>query len=457
MDILSSSYWIEDISLGPICQPAAGNGRADIIIIGGGFSGLWTALELKKEAPDIRVVLFEKYFCGQGPSGRNGGIVYDLWEKLPLLLKYLPEDKALALANHAEKVIRETPDVLREQGVDADFVQKGALHISTSSFHDNRAKDKIALLKKFNKEEAAIALSEREVAVLARSPRFRGAVLYPGVFTMHPAKLVQGLRELALREGVEIFEGTSVEKLDSKKGLVNLRVSGGFSWQADRVLLANGCPDEKISSNQITVSSSHMVVTEPVPDVLRATGWIGGEAITDERNTVHYMRTTKDKRIAFGLGAGKIEPYGKGYQVDKGQIEVVIRDLLSFFPGLVDRKITFGWGGPIDISPTHLPFIREQEEGVWQIGGYTGAGAGMSIIFTPILARVMLESSDPLARLLPPETPLLPPDPIKTWAGRLVRRAMLNKEEAEEREQQPSWLSRAIVGFPEKIGIHLGR
>jgi glycine/D-amino acid oxidase-like deaminating enzyme len=451
------SYWIDEAELKRECPRLDKNGKSDIAIVGGGFSGLWTALALRERSKDTSIVIFEADFCGSGPSGRNGGIVYDLWEKFPLLLRYFSEEYSLALAEHAQEVVKSIPLFIEKNGIDADYVHKGALHISTSRFHDNKTDEKIKKLHELGKEEVSIKLSEREIATLALSPRFRGGTLYPGVFTIQPAKLIKGLRRVALESGIEIFEDTTVDGIKEGKEYNDIYLNEGLRWKADKVLVASGCPEKKLSKSNITVSSSHMVITEPVPDVLEGCNWTGGEAITDERNTVHYMRTTNDGRIAFGLGAGEIQPYGRSYSVDMKQIRTVERDLYSFFPSLLGRKVVAAWGGPIDISPTHLPLIKEGSSGIYQVGGYTGAGVGMSAVLAPILASRILDTGEEISNLLPPKARPLPPDPVRTWAGSFVRRAMLNKEESEERGVKPSLWSRAVTAVPEKIGIHIGR
>ncbi len=112
--------------------------------------------------------------------------------------------------------------------------------------------------------------------------------------------------------------------------------------------------------DRLTVTSSHIVLTEPVPDVLEEVGWTGDECITDCRTMLHYFRTTPDGRIAFGLGGGRISFNGGLHgrvEVDREVVDLAAERLRAYFPGLEGRRITHAWGGPIDVSPTHLPLV----------------------------------------------------------------------------------------------------
>src|SRR5262249_53929480 len=130
--------------------------------------------------------------------------------------------------------------------------------------------------------------------------------------------------------------------------------------------------------DRLTVASSHIVLTEPVPDVLEEIGWTGGECITDSRALVHYFRTTPDGRTAFGWGGGGTAMGARiqgRAEVDAAAVAAVAADLLDYFPGLRGRRITHAWGGPIDASPTHLPMVRSLPAGrVFVAAGYTGNG-----------------------------------------------------------------------------------
>jgi glycine/D-amino acid oxidase-like deaminating enzyme len=206
-----------------------------------------------------------------------------------------------------------------------------------------------------------------------------------------------------------------------------------------------------------------MVLTEPVPDVLEAIGWTGGECITDSRHLVHYFRTTPDGRIAFGWGGGRVVPGARldgRAELDDEVIAQVERDLVRFFPRLTGRSIEHAWGGPIDVSPTHLPVVGGFDSGrIHYAFGYTGNGVGPSHMVGRILASLALGRRDDPTRLAIVEPPpvRLPPEPLRYLGGTVVRAALLRRERLEEDGRRPDPVTRFVAGLPERIGIHIGR
>ncbi len=213
---------------------------------------------------------------------------------------------------------------------------------------------------------------------------------------------------------------------------------------------------------RLTVTSSHMVITEPVPDVLEQIGWTGGESITDLRAMIHYFRTTPDGRIAFGWGGGRVvrgaRTDGRA-EVDPSVIAAIERHLVRFFPALEGRRIAAAWGGPIDVSPSHLPVIDEIEPSIHCAYGFTGHGVAPSHMVARSLASLALDRRDAAAALayVAPPPLRVPPEPLRWLGGTVIRRAILRKETIEESGGHPGALTRLVAGIPERIGIHVGR
>ena len=195
--------------------------------------------------------------------------------------------------------------------------------------------------------------------------------------------------------------------------------------------------------NRLTVSSSHIVCTEPVPDVIEQLGWDGGEAITDGRALLHYTRTTRDGRIVFGWAGGRMaagaRPRGR-MEVDHQVVAQVRADLLRWFPQLAGRRMAHAWGGPIDVSPTHRPaIVGLRALPAWAAFGYTGNGVGPSHLFGRTLAALALDRRDPVTRLpfVDPPPRRVPPEPLRVAGAALIRRALVRKEAAEEAGRRP--------------------
>jgi glycine/D-amino acid oxidase-like deaminating enzyme len=200
-----------------------------------------------------------------------------------------------------------------------------------------------------------------------------------------------------------------------------------------------------------------------VPDVLEEIGWTGGECISDSRAMLHYFRTTPDGRIAFGWGGGEVAPggrVGRRAELDPALVGEVERHLVRFFPQLDGCEIAHAWGGPIDVSPTHLPVIGSLPgDRVHYMFGYTGNGVGPSHFIGRALASLALDRRDRWSRLplVEPRPSRVPPEPLRYVGGTIVRRALLRKERLEEQGRRADPLTLAIAGLPERLGIRIGR
>jgi glycine/D-amino acid oxidase-like deaminating enzyme len=207
-----------------------------------------------------------------------------------------------------------------------------------------------------------------------------------------------------------------------------------------------------------------MVITEPMPDVLEEVGWTGGECITDARTMLHYFRTTPDGRIAFGWGGGPVVPgarLGKRVDVDEGIVPEVERRLRRFFPAVEGRRIEHAWGGPIDVSPTHVPMVVALPgDRAFSALGYTGNGVGPTHLLGQILARLALGRRDELTALPvvePPRAFGVPPEPFRYVGGKIIREALIRVEDAQDAGRTPNPVAAFTASFPHRIGFHIGR
>ena len=215
---------------------------------------------------------------------------------------------------------------------------------------------------------------------------------------------------------------------------------------------------------RLSVTSSHIVLTEPVPDVLAELGWTGGECITDGRTLIHYFRTTRDGRVAFGWGGGRPAYGGRvdgRAELDADVAHDVRVHLRRIFPALANRRITHAWGGPIDVSPSHIPQLGTLPGAAVHFAfGYTGNGVGPSHLAGRILASLALDRRDALTRLPIVDSgpgALVPPEPLAFLGGLLVRSALVRRERVEEQGARADPITRAICSAPRAFGIHLAR
>ncbi|HEX6024075.1 MAG TPA: FAD-binding oxidoreductase [Solirubrobacter sp.] len=444
-------YWLEEA--GPVtpARALAGAERADVVVIGGGYTGMWTAWQLR--ARGASVVILEADVCGHGPSGRNGGFCETLWTQLPSLTERFGSERALALARASSESVRAIGAWCSEQGVDAWFTQAGYLLASTAPAHDAVIDEIVASAPRHQVR----ALDGAALRARCDSPRFRRGLEVPDDATVQPARLALGLRE-RLRD--VIYEHSRVVALRVGRGEVVAETAGG-SVRAGAAVLAVNAATRGIRPlrHRLSVTSSHIVLTEPVPDVLEAINWTGGECITDARTFVHYFRTTRDGRIAFGWGGGRVAPGARLHgrvEVDEEVAEETRRHLVAMFPQLEGRAITHAWGGPIDVSPSHLPQIGTLDGApVHYAFGYTGNGVGPSHLAGRILAALAVGEESDL--LLDHEPARVPPEPIAWVGGMIVRSAFLRKERLEETGRPVDPVTRAVAAAPRALGIHVAR
>jgi glycine/D-amino acid oxidase-like deaminating enzyme len=459
-------YWIEEAGEVEPRPPLAADVEADVLVVGGGYTGMWTAWYARQLEPEARIVLLESEpVCGHGPSGRNGGFCNAMWFSLASMRDRWGAAGALATAHAAQEAVDRVGRFCEEQRVDAWFRPAGYVQVSTAPAHDGAWQRALDACRELGVPEMLQSLSEEEVAERCKSPAFRAGAVSPTSATVQPARLALGLREKLIEAGVEIFESSPVCSFRETGDGVEAKTATG-SVRAGRGVLAIGSAAKGRHGplrGRLTVASSHIVLTEPVPDVLEEIGWTDGDCITDSRALLHYFRTTRDGRIAFGWGGGRIamgaRTRGRA-ELDAGVIAAAAEDLHAYFPALKGRRITHAWGGPIDASPTHLPSIRSlPHRRAFVAAGYTGNGVGPSNMVGRTLASLALDRQDDYTHLafVDAETPRIPPEPFHWLGGESIRYAIERKEEAELQHRQPGRVASAVAEIPKLIGFHIGR
>jgi glycine/D-amino acid oxidase-like deaminating enzyme len=448
-------WWLREA--GPVAPaPAlAGDERADVVVVGGGYVGLWTAWQLLERG--ARVAVLEDALCGHGPSGRNGGFCETLWTLLPRLRERFGAERALAACRASSESVAAIGAWCEAQGVDAWFTRAGYMMVSTAAAHDAVIDRVLAVAP----GDRVVALDGDAVRARCLSERFRRGLLVVDDATVQPARLALGLRARVVERGAAVFERSRVRALRVDGGGVVAETAGGRVRAGAAVLAVNAAARALPPlRSRLAVTSSHVVLTEPVGDVLEEIGWTGGECITDARTFVHYFRTTRDGRIAFGWGGGRpvvgARLNGRA-EVDAAVVEETRRHLFETFPALAGRRITHAWGGPIDVSPSHLPQVGTLAGApVHYAFGFTGNGVGPSHLAGRALAALAAGEQSPLA-LVDPAPPRVPPEPLAWLGGTAVRWAFLRKERLEEAGHPVDPLTRAVAAAPRALGIHVGR
>jgi glycine/D-amino acid oxidase-like deaminating enzyme len=459
-----TGWWLEEASaaLGapePVTGPV-GATTADVVVVGGGYLGMWAAWHVKELEPEARVVVLEAGVCGHGPSGRNGGFVSTLWDDLPTLRERVGDARAVETCRASERSVGGIAAWCETQGVDAWYVAAPTMYVATSDAQVGDWDRVARACREVGAPEEAVTVDEAEVRRRCASPLFRGGgMLLPRAANVQPARLALGLRRRLLERGVEIREGVRVRRLG--RDAVADTAAGPVRGKAAVLAVNSAAAGFAGHRRALAVASSHIVLTEPVPDVLGKLGWTGGESICDSRTMLHYLRATRDGRIVFGWGGGRMGFSGRPLRrldVDAGVVALVRRDLLRFFPLLEGRAVTHAWGGPIDVSPTHLPIFGSR--GAVHHGyGFTGNGVGPSYLGGEILARLALDRRDELTRLaiVEPDRKLFPPEPLRWAGGTAIRAALIRRDDAEDEGRRADPLSGFVATLPRRLGLHLPR
>jgi putative aminophosphonate oxidoreductase len=428
------------------------NVDADVCIVGGGYTGLWTALRIKEFQPDASVVLIDSDICGGGPSGRNGGFALSWWPKIETLKKRFGDEEALRLVKASEAAVAEIGAFCEREGVEAHFHQGGWLWTATSPAQVGSWEGAVAAAEAYGEHPFEV-LSAEEVQARTGSPVHLGAAFESSAATVQPALLARGMRRVALDRGIRIYERTPMVELDREQGVV--RTPSG-SIRAGAIVLALNAWAIKIKelSRALVVVSSDIVATAPMPEKLEETGWTGGEAISNCRLMVHYYRTTKDGRVAFGRGGGRLAFGGRvnsEFDRNDAQTEGLKKDLVRLVPAAAVVPITNDWGGPIDRTTDGLPFCGRLDGKVPIVygTGYSGNGVAPSVTFGKILASSALGVADEWsgAALNNGVPSRFPPEPVRFIGGLVVREAVRRKEGREDEGRSCDPVTGAVAGL----------
>ena len=443
--------------------PLAGELDVDVAIVGGGYTGLWTAWFLTERAPGARIAVLEQDICGGGPSGRNGGFVHGWWEQVGYLSGRYGADAALAIAHAADEVVDGIGAWCVDNNVDAWFTKAGYLRVNAFPQAVDDWGSTVDGLAALGEKDRLVPYDADEVQRICASPAFRGGLWMQTAASIQPARLARGLRRVLLERGVAIHEGTRVRSVRAGSRL-QVATDAGRVFADQAVLAINawasGWPGFR---SRLLTWGSYMIITEPIPDRLAALGWTGGELLSDSRFTISYFRTTPDGRIAFGAGvgaAGYDGRIGQSFTHDAKAIARVAANFRHLFPMLDDVRLVDAWGGPIDISGHRFPEIGSTHGGrVHFAHGFAGNGAGPSRLAGRILAELVDGRGAASVAELPfvgVRQPFLPPEPFRYVGARIIRESLIRVDDALDAGRRPSWLLRAIARIPRLLGYKLG-
>ncbi len=372
----------------------------DVAIVGGGFTGLWTARELLRRDPSLHVAVVEAHVCGFGASGRNGGWASALY----------PQAAATVIADHGRDAYDHLRHVLQhavgelgraaaEDDIDADFVHGGTLYAARTHAQVERLRAEVDHARQIGVSEADLAwLDREEFAERLTITGARGGTFSPHCARLNPARLVRGLATAVERLGATIYEGSPVTRIEpaDRHGDSVVATAHG-SLHAHYVVRATEgyTPTVARQRRRVVPLYSLMIATAPQStDFWESVGLAHYETFADARHVVIYGQRTSDDRIAFG---GRGAPYHFGSTVEArfdmndrvfGLLESTLQEL---FPGL-DAEVTHRWGGPLAMPRDHSPYVEiDHHRGLAAAGGYTGDGVVLSHVCATALADLIVD------------------------------------------------------------------
>ncbi len=397
------SHWHQETGIAPRRAPLPGDRTADVCIVGGGFTGLWTAYYLARARPDAEIVVLEREFAGFGASGRNGGWISDHFAGVrERMARTSGRDSVIAMQRELQATIDEILQVAADERIDADLIKPGVLSVARSAAQAARMHDTLALERAWGQGEAdLVELSAAQLEERLRISGARAALYSPHCARAQPAKLVSGLARAVSARGVTIHEGTAVTAIApgravSDRGTVRapvvLRCLEGFTASLD------GARRELLPLN------SAMIVTEPLSDDRWAQiGWDHAELLGDLAHAYMYAQRTADGRIALG---GRGIPYRFGSRTDRlGQTQAAtVRQLTTIlhamFPATVGATIDQAWCGVLGVRRDWTPTVGfDRADGLGEAGGYVGSGVSASNLAARALVDLVCGADSALTRL----------------------------------------------------------
>ncbi|RLL69119.1 FAD-dependent oxidoreductase [Streptomyces sp. Z26] len=455
-------YWLDEPDRRPAPLPALdGDERCDLLVVGGGYSGLWTALLAKERDPDRDVVLVEGRQVAWAASGRNGGFcAASLTHGLANGLARWPEEIA-RLEELGARNLDAIGATVERHGIDCDFERTGEIVLATRPHHVAELRDAVA-----DAEAAGLGgltfLDRDAVRAEVDSPAFLAGVLdRDGVAMLHPARLAWGLLRACREAGVRVHERTPALSLHTDPGAgaggpaVTVRTPRGSVRARQVALGTNAFPSlvRRLRPYLVPVYD-YALMTEPLSaDQRAALGWRGRQGLSDNANHFHYFRLTADDRVLWG-GYDVVYHYGSrirhAYDQRPETFERLARHFFETFPQLADVRFTHRWGGVIDTCSRFSPFFGTAHEGrVGYAVGFTGLGVGATRFGAEVVLDLLDGARTERTELrMVREKPLpFPPEPVRAAGVGLTQWAMRRADETGRRNLWLRALDRTGLGF----------
>ena len=380
-----ASYWHETAPRFDGAVPCPPGGRADVVVVGGGFTGLSAALALAKKG--AQVVLLEAERVGSAASGRNGGHVNNGFaQDYAAMCARLGRERANLLYRSFDAGVDAVERIIGEEGIDCDFHRTGKLKLAAKPAHyDKLARSQELLAREVDPDTHMV--SKASLSEELGSDAYYGGLVFAKSAGMHMGKFVHGLASAAARKGVRIHENTPLTALRRTPEGHEVETPGACV-QAREVLLATGTSAVGPLGwfrRRIVPVGAYIIVTEQLSQDLLDRILPRRRNATNTRNLVNFFRVTPDNRLLFG---GRARFAAPSPESDKKSGEILRRDMVATFPYLSNVRIDYCWGGLVDMTRDRLPRAGERD-GVYYSMGYSGHGTQMSVYMGTVMADII--------------------------------------------------------------------
>ncbi|WP_192582660.1 NAD(P)/FAD-dependent oxidoreductase [Streptomyces triticiradicis] len=388
------SFWYADDGLPAPREPLPGDATADVVVVGGGYTGLWTAYYLRKADPSLRVTVLEQKFCGYGASGRNGGWLYNGIAGRDRYARLHGKEAAGRLQRAMNDTVDEVVRVAAEEGIEADIHRGGVLEVAYTPAQ-------LARLKAFHAHELSYGEEDRELyGAKETAERIRvadavGSTWTPHGARLHPVKLVKGLAAAVEALGVTIHEQTPVTEIRPRHA-----VTPYGTVRAPYVLRCTEGFTANLKGQRRTwlPMNSSMIATEPLTDGQWAEiGWEGRETLGDMAHAYMYAQRTADGRIALG---GRGVPYRFGSRTDndgrtqQSTVDALYEILVRLFPSLTGVRVAHAWSGVLGVPRDWCATVTlDRSTGLGWAGGYVGSGVATTNLAARTLRDLVRQDS----------------------------------------------------------------
>jgi glycine/D-amino acid oxidase-like deaminating enzyme len=449
------SFWLNEAMSGDSDRSVvlSGQRRYDVAIVGGGFCGLWTAINLLEREPSLRIAIIERDICGGGASGRNAGYVLSLWARFPAMAAFMGEEEALRIAHASANSVAEIGAFCAEHKIDAEYENNGWLWGASCEKHLGTWSSVAERLSRFQSYPFR-EMNRVEIAEHWGLDGYYGGAFDAAAAAVQPAKLVRGLARRAREMGADIFERSPMVALLRENPPRIITQDGEII--ADKVALTMNAWSVGFREfrRSLLIAAAEAAVSEPMPDVLAQMGFSKGPVVTDSRIMVGNLRPTAGGRIEFGKGGGHVARAGRVGERFEGippRLSLLVEETRQASSQLRGLTAAESWIGPIDRSAETVPMfgILPGTERIFYGCGFSGNGVGPTHLGGKIMASMILGLKDQWSSsgLVRPPAQHFPGEPIRTLGAKLVLGAVARKDRLENQGRSIDPLTKRLAAF----------